>query len=90
MVRGIPAETERSLRAEIVVLGYFSGVSLDETAAAPGVSPGTVDTERWFARAWLHQELSEGEIPVRHCRHAFIPVEDTLCADGRTAFSKDE
>jgi RNA polymerase sigma factor (TIGR02999 family) len=48
-------------RAEIVMLRYFAGLSIDETAAALGVSPRTVDTEWRFARAWLHRELSKGD-----------------------------
>ncbi len=47
-------------RAELVMLRYFAGLSIDETAAALGVSPRTVDTEWRFAKAWLHRELSKG------------------------------
>lgn len=48
-------------RAELVMLRYFAGLSIDETAAALDVSPRTVDTEWRFARAWLHRELSKGD-----------------------------
>jgi len=48
-------------RAEIALLRYFAGLSIDETAAALGVSPRTVDTGWRFARAWLHRELSKGD-----------------------------
>lgn len=48
-------------RAEIVMLRYFAGLSIDETAAALGVSPRTVDTGWRFARAWLHRELAKGD-----------------------------
>jgi len=48
-------------RAEIVMLRYFAGLSIDETAAALGVSPRTVDTGWRFAKAWLHRELSKGD-----------------------------
>lgn len=48
-------------RAEIVMMRYFAGLSIDETAAALGVSPRTVDTGWRFARAWLHRELSKGD-----------------------------
>ncbi len=47
-------------RAELVMLRYFAGLSIDETAAALGVSARTVDTEWRFAKAWLHRELSKG------------------------------
>ncbi len=43
---------------EIVLLRYFSGLSIEETARALGVSSVTV-TRRWrFARAWLLREIS--------------------------------
>jgi RNA polymerase sigma factor (TIGR02999 family) len=48
-------------RAEIVMLRYFAGLSVDETAAALGVSARTVDTGWRFAKAWLHRELSKGD-----------------------------
>ena len=48
-------------RAEIAMLRYFAGLSIDETAAAINVSPRTVDTGWRFARAWLHRELSKGD-----------------------------
>ena len=48
-------------RAEIVLLRYFAGLSIDETAAALGVSPRTVDAGWRFAKAWLHRELSKGD-----------------------------
>lgn len=48
-------------RAEVVMLRYFGGLSVDETAAVLGVSPRTVDTEWRFAKAWLHRELSKGD-----------------------------
>ena len=48
-------------RAELVMLRYFAGLNIDETAAALGVSARTVDTEWRFAKAWLHRELSKGD-----------------------------
>jgi RNA polymerase sigma factor (TIGR02999 family) len=53
-------EQDDSSRAEIVMLRYFAGRSIDETAAALSVSPRTVDTGWRFARAWLRRELSKG------------------------------
>jgi RNA polymerase sigma factor (TIGR02999 family) len=39
--------------AEIVLLRYFSGLSVEETAAVVGVSVSTLTRDWRFARAWL-------------------------------------
>ncbi len=43
---------------EVVMLRFFAGLSGDQTAAALGVSPSTVDRYWQYARAWLHRELA--------------------------------
>ncbi len=48
-------------KAEIVLLRYFAGLTIDETAAALEVSARTVDNEWRFARAWLHRQLKSGD-----------------------------
>lgn len=48
-------------KAEVVMLRYFAGLSVDETAAALRISPREVDNEWRFAKAWLHQELHKGD-----------------------------
>jgi RNA polymerase sigma factor (TIGR02999 family) len=45
--------------AEIALLRYFAGLSVEETAAVLGVSPSTLTREWRFARAWLARELGE-------------------------------
>ena len=45
-------------KARVVELRYFGGLSVDETAAALGVSASTVDRDWVFARAWLHRAMS--------------------------------
>jgi RNA polymerase sigma factor (TIGR02999 family) len=45
-------------KARLVELRYFTGLSLDETAAMMGRSVATVKREWALARAWLHRELS--------------------------------
>lgn len=45
-------------QAEVVELRYFGGLSLDETAAALGISAATVSREWSMARAWLFARLS--------------------------------
>ncbi len=46
-------------KAEVVLLRYFVGLSIDETADALGLSPRTIDSEWRFARAGLHRALSD-------------------------------
>jgi RNA polymerase sigma factor (TIGR02999 family) len=44
-------------KARIVLLRYFAGLTIEETAAAMDLSPATVKNEWAFARAWLHDAL---------------------------------
>jgi RNA polymerase sigma factor (TIGR02999 family) len=48
-------------KSEVVMLRYFAGLSIEETASALDLSPATVKNEWTFARAWLHRELNKGE-----------------------------
>ena len=54
----LSALDERKARA--VELHYFGGLTYEETAAALGVSPATVDRELRLAKAWLYRELRPG------------------------------
>jgi RNA polymerase sigma-70 factor (ECF subfamily) len=47
-------------QAKIVELRYFAGLSIEETAAALGLSPATVKRRWTMARAWLFRELTGG------------------------------
>jgi RNA polymerase sigma factor (TIGR02999 family) len=44
-------------KAQVVMLRYFAGLSIEETAAAMDLSPATVKNEWSFARAWLRGEM---------------------------------
>ena len=44
-------------QARIVELRFFSGLSVEETATALGVSPKTVKRDWSVARAWLRREI---------------------------------
>jgi RNA polymerase sigma-70 factor (ECF subfamily) len=46
-------------KARVVELRFFGGLSVEETAAALGVSVRTVHADWAFARAWLFRTLSE-------------------------------
>ena len=46
------------LKAQIVLLRYFTGLTMDETAAVLGLAERTLDRHWRFLRAWLLQRLS--------------------------------
>jgi RNA polymerase sigma factor (TIGR02999 family) len=43
---------------EVVMLRYFAGLTIEQTAQAMGVSAGTIKAEWTYARAWLLREIS--------------------------------
>jgi RNA polymerase sigma factor (TIGR02999 family) len=47
------------VKAELVKLRFFAGLTLDESAAALGLSPATADRYWAFAKAWLYRELED-------------------------------
>lgn len=44
----------------VVMLRYFAGLSVEDTAAALEMSPATVKNDWAFARAWLKRHIAEG------------------------------
>jgi RNA polymerase sigma factor (TIGR02999 family) len=44
-------------KARIVMLRFFAGLNLEQTAAAMDLSIATIKNEWRFARAWLHSEM---------------------------------
>jgi RNA polymerase sigma factor (TIGR02999 family) len=56
-IRRLKAEDPRL--AEIVMLRYYSGLSVEETAAVVGVSVSTLTRDWRYARAWLAGLLGE-------------------------------
>jgi len=68
-------------QAEVVVLRYFAGLSIDESAEALEVAPRTVDNDWRYAKAWLHRELSKGDTNVH-----WLPNGEP--GDMRSPFSK--
>jgi RNA polymerase sigma factor (TIGR02999 family) len=51
------------VKARVVELRYFGGLSIEETAQATGQSPATVKRHWQAARAWLSQALAQGPGP---------------------------
>jgi RNA polymerase sigma factor (TIGR02999 family) len=52
-------QTEKPQLGEVVLLRYFTGLSVEETAQVVGRSVSTVTREWRFARAWLAGRLGE-------------------------------
>jgi RNA polymerase sigma factor (TIGR02999 family) len=50
-------------KSRIVELRFFGGMSIEETAEALKISPGTVMREWTFARAWLRKQMSPSVAP---------------------------
>ena len=46
-------------QSKIVELRFFSGLSVQETAAALNISPATVKRDWSVAKAWLHREINQ-------------------------------
>jgi RNA polymerase sigma factor (TIGR02999 family) len=46
-------------QARIVELRFFTGLTVEETGAALGISSATVKREWAIAKAWLHHELAQ-------------------------------
>ena len=48
-------------QARLVELRFFGGLTIEESAAALGVSPATVKRHWAVARAWLQREITRGD-----------------------------
>jgi RNA polymerase sigma factor (TIGR02999 family) len=51
-------DAEEPEAAAVVKLRYFTGMTIEEAAAALGVSVRTANRHWVYAKAWLHQQLS--------------------------------
>jgi len=54
-LQGLERVAER--QARVVECRFFGGMSIEDTAAALGISPRTVKRDWTFARAWLRRDL---------------------------------
>lgn len=51
-------ETQDAVKAELVKLRFFAGLTVAEAAAALDISTATAERYWAYARAWLHAEIS--------------------------------
>ena len=61
-IRQLEADDPR--KGQIVNMRYFAGFTAEETAAALGVSVGTIEREWRYIRTWLHTQLKETRLPM--------------------------
>lgn len=54
-----------AVKAELVKLRYFAGLTIEECAKVLGISGTTADRYWAYTRAWLHQEIRKGDEPDR-------------------------
>ena len=53
-------------KGQIIELRFFGGMSIEETAAAAGISTATVSREQRMAEAWLQRQMSvQADLPPR-------------------------
>lgn len=52
---------EDHVKAELVKLRYFAGLTVEEAAKLLGISRATADRYWAYARAWLYQEIRKGD-----------------------------
>lgn len=51
-------EKHDARRYQVVMLRYFAGLSVEQTALAMGLSATTVKSDWSYAKAWLHREMA--------------------------------
>jgi RNA polymerase sigma factor (TIGR02999 family) len=56
-------EQQDHVKAELVKLRYFAGLTMEQAAESIGVSPATAHRYWSYARAWLHQEIAGKDVP---------------------------
>lgn len=54
-------EKEDARAAQVVMLRYFAGLSVEDTARALEIAPRTVRRDWTYAKAWLMEEMSHDE-----------------------------
>lgn len=54
-------EQQDALKAELVKLRYFAGLTAQQAAQALGISRSSADQHWAYARAWLRVEISKGD-----------------------------
>jgi RNA polymerase sigma factor (TIGR02999 family) len=56
---------EDRVKADLVKLRYFTGLTVEQAGEILGISRATADRYWAFARAWLYHEITKGDEPTR-------------------------
>lgn len=56
---------EDKVKADLVKLRYFAGLTVEQAAGILGISRATADRYWAYARAWLHQQITKGDETTR-------------------------
>jgi RNA polymerase sigma factor (TIGR02999 family) len=56
--------TNEPIKAELVKLRFFAGLTMPEAAAALDISLATAERHWTFARSWLYMQLAESDSPL--------------------------
>ena len=59
------------VKAELVKLRYFAGLSVEEAAGVLGISRATAARYWAYARSWLYSELRAAGVPDGRCPEKF-------------------
>jgi len=54
---------EDQVKAELVKLRYFAGLTVEQAGRVLGISRATADRYWTFARTWLYYEITKGDVP---------------------------
>jgi DNA-directed RNA polymerase specialized sigma24 family protein len=54
---------DEPIKAELVKLRHFAGLTVDQAAEALNISSATADRYWAYARAWLHAEITRNALP---------------------------
>ncbi|MFQ5489869.1 MAG: ECF-type sigma factor [Phycisphaerae bacterium] len=55
-------ENRDKRKSEVVMLRFFAGLTIEQTAEVLGISAATVKNEWSFAKAWLFHEITDHEL----------------------------
>jgi RNA polymerase sigma factor (TIGR02999 family) len=54
---------EEPVKAELVKLRHYAGLTVDQAAEALNISHATADRYWTYARAWLHAQITQNDVP---------------------------